>query len=256
MKPPIILVAFGTIMPKARRVYDHLESRARVRYMGHEVIWGFTASSVRRHMEKHEQPVLSPQEALARLRAAGHDQVVIQSFHVVPGEEYAHLEELDHLGMDVAVGTPLLSQESDLDTVIDAMAESFEPDIPNVVVAHGNDRFPAYNEQNILLDVRLRQRFKNVVVASLEGMPGRAPLQEIKSAAAAVDAVHFVPLMLVAGSHIGNDVLGDGDHSWKSDVGVHRVTCSGPLGLNDDIISIYFTHLDTALKSLKKVAVR
>ena len=66
-------------------------------------------------------------------------------------------------------------------------------------------------------------------------------------------AVHFVPLMLVAGDHIENDVLGDEPDSWKSLIGVPEASCSQPLGYNAGIRDIFFRHLDTAMTALQAV---
>jgi sirohydrochlorin cobaltochelatase len=60
-------------------------------------------------------------------------------------------------------------------------------------------------------------------------------------------AVHFIPLMLVAGDHVMNDIMGDDQDSWKSQVGAATTTCSGPAGMNEQILARYCQHLDTAL---------
>ncbi|HIE02090.1 MAG TPA: hypothetical protein EYP59_17705 [Thiotrichaceae bacterium] len=152
-------------------------------------------------------------------------------------------------GMDIAVGAPLMSSDADIDAVIDILAAEFQPDRLNIIVCHGNAKYAHFNEQNIALAKRLREQFSRVFVGSVEG---EVELTAIDSAKKAVTdgKVHFIPLMMVAGDHILNDVLGDDEDSWKNRLGATTCTCAAPLGYNDKIIDLFFKHLDTALAQL------
>ena len=100
------------------------------------------------------------------------------------------------------------------------------------------------------MDRYLRATHKNVFVATVEGSPGTdAVFKEIQSAGRS--KVHFVPIMIVAGDHILNDVMGDEPDSWKSRLGMEASIEKG-LGENPDVVDLFITRLKTALSSFVK----
>jgi len=167
----------------------------------------------------------SPDETLAQLQAQGWQQAVMQSLHVVPGQEFEKMRQSKVKGMDIAVGAPLMNSDADIDAVIDILAAEFQPDRLNIIVCHGNAKYAHFNEQNIALAKRLREQFSRVFVGSVEGEVELTAIDSVKKAVTD-GKVHFIPLMMVAGDHILNDVLGDDE---------------------DDL---FFKHLDTALAQL------
>ncbi|HEC85217.1 MAG: hypothetical protein DRR19_17735 [Candidatus Parabeggiatoa sp. nov. 1] len=247
--PPIVLVTFGTTVLKARQVYDYIDQCAKERYPKHQIVWGFTSGKIREKLQKQGMTTYSPDEVIAKLQAQGWQQAVMQSLHVVPGQEFEKMQQSQQNGMDIAVGAPLMSSEADIDAVIDILAADFQPDRPNIIVCHGNSKYAHFNQQNITLAKRLRQKFPNVFVASVEG---EVELTAIDAAYEAITdgKVHFIPLMMVAGDHILNDVLGDDADSWKNRLGATTCTCATALGFNDNIIQVFFKHLDIALAKL------
>jgi sirohydrochlorin cobaltochelatase len=191
----------------------------------------------------------SPDEALAQLQAQGWQQAVMQSLHIVPGQEFEKLQQIKPNGMKIAIGSPLMSSETDIDAVINILAADFQPDRTNIIVCHGNSKYAHFNQQNITLAKRLRQKFPPIFVASVEGA---VKITAIDSAKEAITdgKVHFIPLMMVAGDHILNDVLSDEADSWKNRLGATTCTCATALGYNNKIINLFFNHLDTALAKL------
>ena len=250
-RPAIVLAAFGSSYDAARAVYRGIEVATRERFVGYEIRWAFTSSMVRRILKERGETIDSPAECFERLRKDGYRQVVVQSLHVVPGEEYHRLAATRVDGLDVRFGRPLLSTDADIDALIGALTVEMKPAMPNVFVGHGNDKHPEYNATNVAVDRRLRQRFENVILASVEGEPGPAPLEEIRPLAQAAGAVHFIPMMLVAGDHVQNDVMGDDPDSWKSLVAAAETTCSPPLGAHRHVIKLYLDHLAEQLEALQ-----
>lgn len=247
--PPIVLVTFGTTVLKARQVYDSIEQCIKIRYPRHQVIWGFTSGKIREKLRKQGMITYSPDEAIAQLQAQGWQQAVMQSLHVVPGQEFEKLQQIKPSGMEIAVGAPLMSSDADIEAVIEILVTEFQSDRANIIVCHGNSKYAHFNEQNIALAKRLRQQFPHVFVASVEGA---VEITAIESAKEAITdgKVHFIPLMMVAGDHILNDVLGDEADSWKNRLGATTCTCAAALGYNEKIINLFFNHLETALIKL------
>lgn len=251
-KPAIVLVAFGTSVDSARQVFDYIDRQAKKRYEGYDLRWAFTSQMIIDKLKKRGIVTRNVAEVVADLRREGVTSVVFQSLHVVPGEEYKSVTEVDMSGLKVAFGDALMTTDEDIDAVVRALGRHIDPARPTVVVAHGNDRHRHFNERLVALAEVIEKQYPKLVVASVEGLPGTAPLQRTAALAAKEGSVRFVPLMIVAGDHIMNDVMGDEEESWKRVVGAGTSECVASLGWNDDILAIYFDHLDKALEALGK----
>ena len=249
-KPAIVLVAFGTSVPQARQVFAHIDEQARLRYPGYQIRWAFTSKIIMAKLKAQGIVTQSVAEVVADLRASGVASVVFQSLHVVPGEEYRSVQQVDTSGLEVAYGTALISSDSDIAAVIEALRPQIDPAQPTVLVAHGNNRHARFNERILAFAERIEGQFPNLVVASVEGQPGTGPLAKARALCGATGSVRFLPLMIVAGDHIMNDVMGDEPDSWKNLVAAAHSECSASLGWNDAILAIYFDHLDQAMASL------
>lgn len=251
-KPAIVLVAFGTSVPTARPVFDYIDAQARKRYAGYDTHWAFTSQFIINKLKKQGIVKQNVAEVIAELRDKGVKSVIFQSLHVVPGQEYRSVLAEDTSGFNVAFGDALMTSSEDIDAVVTAIGKDIDAHQPTVIVAHGNDHHPEFNQQLIALAKVIENKYPNLVVASVEGQPGIDSLETIKPLSAKDGSVKFVPLMIVAGDHIMNDVMGDDEDSWKSIIQAKKSTCSKSLGWNNAILDIYFSHLDKALQQLKK----
>lgn len=247
-KPVIILTAFGTSVPEARKAFDHIDAAAKRRYPEHEIRWAFTSRIIRDKL-RDEMGIVTQgvEDVIADLQARGAKAVVFQSLHVVPGQEYTKIGEAYAGRMIVAAGAALLTSPQDIDDVIAAIEPHIRAGIPNVIVAHGNEKYSVYNDSLLAFARRIESRHANVFVASVEGSPGDGPLERAREMARTAGAVHFIPLMIVAGDHVENDLLGSEADSWKNRIGADRTTVSPPLGFNDAVLEVYWRHLDRAL---------
>lgn len=257
-KPGIILVAFGTSIPEAQKVFDGILASARKRFPGHDIVYGFTARSIVKTLreEQRDHGVLTLEEALAELKKRGHTTVVLQSLHVSPGQKDAELSKADTLGMKAAFGKPLLASDADLAKMVDALAGEIRPDRPTVFCGHGNDKHPEYNARMIAFDKAVRAKSALALLCTVEGQPGTDALEAtVKPAVGkAGGKVHFVPMMIVAGDHILNDVSGDEADSWKNRIGAKEITIAKPLGYNDAVLNLFWDHLAQAAATLESPA--
>jgi len=250
-RPAIVLVAFGTSNAEARKVFDHIDAAARKRFPQHEIHWAFTSAFIRAKLKNQGIELKSPDEVVQQLRQAGQQRVVFQSLHVAPGQEYEEIRQVDTSGLQTAVGGALLADADDIRAVAAALKSEIQQDAANVVVCHGNESHPKFNRQLIAIAGVIEARHDNVVVCSINGQPGTDKLADAKREAATSGRVNFIPLMVVAGVHVAEDILGDDVGSWKSIVGAKVATCTKPLGYNDQVLAVYFEHLDEALATLK-----
>lgn len=247
----IVLVGYGTTVPRARKVYDHIGDVVRRQYPQHDVRLAFTSKFIVDKLKRQAIPAKTPAEVVDELRREGRATAVFQSLHIVPGQEYDSVRQLKTPDVRIVVGEALLSGAAEIESVIEILAKKFDPDAPNVVICHGNKQKPQFNRQLIALAEKVEARYGNAVVCAMRGeRPGRDKLAWAAKQAARCGRVHFVPLMLMAGVHVMNDTLGDKPHSWKSIIGAKETTCAEPLGYHQETLAIYLRHLDQALSKL------
>lgn len=245
--PVIVLVGFGASSAEARLVYAHIEEKVRRSKSDHEIVWAFTSRKIAAKLRERGVALPTLEDTLAGLVRRGAPAAVFLPLLTVPGQEYTRLVQLADSASS-RIGSPLLYDAASIGEVMDALEPSLRPDSVNVLVCHGNRRREEYNSRLLELALAVESRHANVVVASVEGSPGQAPLERAGKMARSTGSVHFVPLMLVSGEHIGNDVMGDHPESWKNRVGAARTSCAPSLGWNPQILDIFLRRLDAALR--------
>jgi len=246
-----VLAAFGTTVPSARHVYDRFESIVRQRFPNNSVRWTFTSQIVRDRLAEEGLSVFDPAETLATIANEGHTSVVVQSLHITPGEEFERLASLSHEGLAVQFGKPLMHDVPAIDRLLGLLRDEMRAETPTVLVAHGNGRAEFDGWYAKLID-RAKAILPRAVLASLEGFPGLSPRTEIQSRVAERGEVHFVPLLLVAGDHVLNDIMGEDSESWKNQLGALRATCAPPLGERGKVLEIFLEHLVEAVNLSKE----
>ena len=256
-KPAIVLAAFGT-STEAFETYKHFEPKVKARFPNHEIRWAFTSHKVRHKLAQEKGQKLNDlPTTLKALKAAGYTRVAVQSLHIVPGEEWdKKIVQVSREipGLKIALGKPLLSSKQDQELVLQAVAQTFPPDLKNtavVLVAHGSPT-PEGTAAYLAFDRLLRSHYQNVFLGTVEGKPTRQEAFEaVKKANPAT--VVLMPFMFVAGEHVAKDMLGDDPESWKSELlkqKAYRIEgITQGLGYQDGIIDIYLDHLTRALQS-------
>jgi sirohydrochlorin cobaltochelatase len=247
-----VLAAFGSTVPTVQRTYDAVAERIASRFPGHEIDFAFTSSVARGAMNQQGRSALDPVSAVERFRDEGHSAVAIQSLHITPGEEFERLAAVRVSGVRIEVGRPLLSSSTDQDRLLAILARRFRDDAVNIVVAHGNNNHRRFNDAHLALACRLEERYPAAVLASLEGTPGAEPIDLVADQAREVGRVHFVPMLLVAGGHVLEDVMGEGPGSWRNRLGVRETTCAATLGEDAEVSTMFADHLAEALERLRQ----
>lgn len=253
-RPVIILVAFGTSVPAAQAALENIDTRVRAAHPGHEVLWAFTSGVIMRKLKAMGQqtafargvPLRDLAEVYADLKARGVVNAVVQSLHVVPGQEYHKIRRVDPGGIRVRYGQPLMADNGKVAALARALAPRFGgPDTFTILCGHGNDHRPGHNRRLIALDRHVRATYPDVAVATVEGEPGtEAAFAAVR--ASGLRKVKFLPLMIVAGDHVMNDVMGEEEESWRSQLGL-EATADGGMGGDPAVVDLFLAHLDRAL---------
>jgi sirohydrochlorin cobaltochelatase len=251
MKTPIVLAAFGTTTA-ARQSYPVLDEHIRGAFPEHEVHWAFSSRMVRDFsQQRHGRKGKGPREILEELQARGFEWAVVQSLHLLAGHEFYRLvEEVQAGRIRTAMGLPLFWAPEDYGAFLEALAPKLEAagyDEAIILVGHGTDH-PSWATY-LALQYLLSGRFGHQVhIGVLEGRPSRQEViaRVVKSG---LKRIRLLPLMLVAGRHVQEDLAGPED-SWQialEQAGLTVTLEATGLLHYPGIIKIFQEHIEQAL---------
>lgn len=222
MKKAILVVSFGTSYKETReKTIEACEKKIKKAFEGYDFFRAFTSNMIIRKLKNRDNIYIeNPIESLDRLHKEGYDEVIVQTLHIICGEEYTKLKEQISQYEDkfnkIVLGRPLLTQIEDYKETIEALKSQIpelEEDEAVVFMGHGTEHeahsaYPA-------LDYMLKQENVKAYVGTVEGYP------EIEEVIAnlrkdKISKVRLMPFMLVAGDHAINDMASDEEDSWKS----------------------------------------
>lgn len=222
MKKAILVVSFGTSYKETReKTIEACESKIKESFKGYDFFRAFTSNMIIRKLKNRDNiHIENPIEALDRLYDEGYEEVIVQTLHIICGEEYTKLKnqisEYDDKFEKITLGRPLLSQIDDYKETVEALKlqiPELEEDEAIVLMGHGTEHeahsaYPA-------LDYMLKQENIKAYVGTVEGYP---EIDEVivNLKKDKVSKVRLMPFMLVAGDHAINDMAGDEDDSWNS----------------------------------------
>jgi len=257
-KKAILLVAFGTSVPEARKVFERIDEQTRKEFPGVEVRWAFTSKIIRAKLAKEGKIQDSPEMAMARLMTDGFTHVAVLSLHTIPGEEFHELYQNARLFSQMAdgfekilVARPLLSSAKDMETVAGTLMKNIpgrKPADAVLFMGHGTGHHPA-DALYLAMNQVFQELDPRAFVGTVEGKPTiedlLPKLKQLK-----IKKVYLVPMMSVAGDHAKNDMAGEEPDSWKSILTQAGYTCETILkGTADypEIVAVWLDHLRTVL---------
>lgn len=255
MKKAIVVVSFGTSYPETRaKTIDACENRIRETFPDYDVFRAFTSNKIIKKLAVRDGiHIDTPAQALEKLKEAGYTEVVIQSLHLINGDEFEKISTQaqayrDHFAR-LIISKPLLNSFEDYGKAIQAIkAQSphLAEDEALVLMGHGSEHhaFSAY----ACLDHMLVH--EPIYLGTVEGYPPvERVMEQIK--AANVRKIHLMPFMLVAGDHAIHDMASDEEDSWKSQFirqGFETTAYLQGLGENPLIQEQFIHHIKTAIE--------
>jgi len=257
-KKAILLVAFGTSVPEAQKVFERIDEQTRKAFSDVEIRWAFTSKIIRAKLAREGKMLDSPEMAMAKLMNDGYTHLAVLSLQTIPGEEFHELYQNAHLFGQMAggfekilVARPLLSSAKDMENVAGTLMKNIpgrKPADAVVFMGHGTGHHPAdaiYLAMNQVFQEIDSRAFVRTVEGNLTIETLLPKLKQLK-----IKKVYLAPLMSVAGDHARNDMAGDEPDSWKSILTRNGYQCETILkGTADypEIVAVWLDHLRTVL---------
>jgi len=264
-KKAIVVVSFGTTFDDARvSCIEGVENRIKEAFPDYEVRRAFTSRIVMKRLAERGIYADTLEQALDKLRDEGYTDIVIQSTHLTPGEEYdkkiiTPVKDYETSFQSIKIGRPILMNNGSDKTTDDFVVamKALKNQLPTlkegqeiVFMGHGSphQHNPAYQA--------LQEKFDAAALPVTIGVVEESDHPNFEDVAArltskkSVKSVMLMPLMLVAGDHANNDMAGAEKDSWKNlliDKGYQVDTYLHGLGENKAIQDIYVQHVKDAI---------
>jgi sirohydrochlorin cobaltochelatase len=268
-KKAILVVSFGTTFADTRKVTtEAVENKIRAAFPDYEVRRAFTSRIIIKKLADEEGlKIDTEKQALDRLKADGYTEVIVQPLHIEAGEEYEKLlnavASYAKSFAKITVGRPLLyytGQEGEKPDDYLIAIKALQSQLPKLgvrdaVAFMGHGGVSPANTAYAALQLKLGDAgIKNVFVFTVEGYPTVENLMD-KLKINKIKKITLMPFMLVAGDHANNDMAGDEDDSFKSQLrkaGFQVETYIHGLGENVGIQNIYVQHVKDAIENKYK----
>jgi sirohydrochlorin cobaltochelatase len=247
----IVLVAFGSTAAQTVKTYEKIEQSFKKAFPQLNISWAYTSEIVIKKLRDSGKKINNVDEAIKELVNKGNKSIILQSLHIMPGEEYLSITKQDSTAK-IAIGEPLLASDNDIQIVAQILIPLLKGDTPTVVAAHGNSKYPELNKPLHQIASILERECPNSVLCTVEGPPGIEPMEKISASVKKLNIVNFLPFMLIAGVHVQEDLTGPDSSSWKNILGVTNVNLLKPLGDIPKIHDIFISHCKNALIQLGK----
>lgn len=255
-KKALLVVSFGTTYEDTRKkTIEQCECDLQLAFPDYTFFRAYTSRMVINHLAKRDGLIIpNPIEALNAIYEAGFDEVLIQSLHIICGDEYNKLSnEIQAFSTkfkSIKLGRPLLTTIEDYKKVVPVTLDFFpqlQPDEALIFMGHGtlHPVFPAY----CALEYMFHQVNANVYIGTVEGFPTIDDvLQKLQNTHC--KRVYLAPFMLVAGDHAINDMSGDEPDTWKNILqanNIEPIIYLKGLGENPCIRNLFIEHALDAL---------
>lgn len=262
MKKAILVVSFGTsYLEPLKNSIENVENKIRNQFKDYDVHRAFTSHMIIKKLEiVHGLIVEKPEELLERLYIEGYEEVIIQPLHIIPGEEFSYIKNIEVYFKDkfksIKVGRPIFYYQGieglpeDYSLFIKSIKGIIEGEEAVVMLGHGTVH-PSNAVYGALQSVLNDEGYKNVFVGTVKGYPNfTSVLNKIKKRG--IKKVLLMPLMLVAGNHAINDMTSEKDNSWKSMLeaeGIEVKLWTKGLGEVDEFAQLYIDRVDDLINN-------
>ncbi len=235
-RPAIVIAAFGSSYETGLKNLEDFDSAVLEAFPDADVYWAFTANFIVKKLRARGQNTIFAREVEVRsldevyemLLEKGQTVVLVQSLHLMVGEEYREVLTTPAYGLNVKYSHPMLFYPENVEGSVVALSHAFgtEDDTLTILCAHGNEKHLEYNSELIQIDSYLRENYENTYLTVMEGEPNfddlfaELDLEQFSK-------VKFITFMLTFGDHMSNDVMGDEEDALKVRLGLEATITDG-----------------------------
>lgn len=257
VKKAIVVASFGTTyLDIMENCIGATEKAIGNSYPDYEIRRAFTSRFIIKRLAQRDGiKIDNTVEALTKLKQEGFQEVIVQPLHIIPGFEYGEVMaavnkfRADQSFAKISLGRPLLTSTNDPDDFSIAV-DALKHHLPQVkqeqvvlLMGHGSEH--QANACYHLLQAKIDQVGLPFLIGTVEAEPTLQQLIE-KLKNRGVQSVVLMPFMIVAGDHTHNDLVGDGQDSWKTQLeraGYQVDICLRGLGESPAYQQIYVQHI-------------
>lgn len=258
-KKALIAASFGSSYKQALKTIERMERKIKGDHPDYDFFRTFTSTVVIKKLkEESEISVKTPTQLMEYLLAQGYSIVVCQPLLVIPGIEFdkltAELEIFSPKFEQLSIGKPLLVTEHDFHTckqTIISHTLRLKDDELLLLMGHGTSH-PA-NMAYATLERYFKgsddaSTTKNVLIGTVEGIPNFVEVLarlDNKKAKNIIRKIYLMPLMLVAGEHVKNDLP-----KWQAaleEQGFEVCPILHGLGEFDEILEMFAQHVNSCM---------
>lgn len=217
--PEVLLInAYGFSSLSDHQELEVLEHTVGTFFPGVTMAWSCSSPAIKHHND-NAQGKVSTGEMLQKLLEQEISRVAILPLNVIPGEEYARLQDLvetmKHEFSSLTLGSPLLHEPGDMQPVAERVLQCYKdrPEHPLVLMGHGtrSSARELYGQLSIMLHKLDRLSF----LALMHGEPSLDSVLEW-CCREGISSVTLSSFFMVPGRHAERDMAGAGSASWKS----------------------------------------
>lgn len=260
-KKAILVVSFGTsYREQLEKCIGATERVIAANFQDYEVRRAFTSQFIIKKLaQRDNMKINNTADALAQLKTEGFQEVIVQPLHIIPGFEYEKIldtvnEFIDNQSFaSIKLGRPLLTSTSDpndYEIAVDALKHHLPPlarDQMVLLMGHGSEH--GANTSYFKLQAEIDKKGLPILIGAVEANPTLTDLMD-KLKTVNTKKLLLVPFMVVAGDHTQNDLAGDGEDSWKTQLvkaGYQVKTYLVGLGASAVYQQIYVQHIQDAI---------
>ena len=221
----ILVVSFGTSYNDSRDItIGAIETAIAEAFPEYDVRRAFTSQIIIDILKDREGlEIDNVEEALDRAVADGIKTLVVQPTHLMNGFEYTDLvdalADYEDQFEQIAIASPLLTEDADYDAVIDVITEKMasydDGETAIVFMGHGTEA-----DSNVIYETLQNKitaaGYENYYIGTVEAEPSLDDVIAALKENGNYKKVVLEPLMVVAGDHANNDMAGDEEDSWKT----------------------------------------
>jgi sirohydrochlorin cobaltochelatase len=262
MKKAILVVSFGTSHIEAlKNSIEKIENKIKEEFKEYEVFRAFTAHRIIKKLnERDNLNILTPEEAFMDLKDKGFEEVIVQPLHLIPGEEFDYIKGIVERNKEnfkeLKLGRPIFFYQGmnglpeDYSMFIDSINDLFQGEESVILFGHGTEH-PSNAVYGMLQTVLIDEDYENIFVATVEGYPTiENVVKKLKKKG--IKKAKLVPLLLVCGDHVKNDMASDKEDSLKSKLqkeGIEVTLHMHGLGEFDNFQELYINRIYDSIEN-------